>query len=156
MPEDSSRVLVICIGNALAADDGAGSAVYEELRRSRLPDGVRLLFLGLGGVDILEHLDGEEALLVVDAVQLGGEPGTVHVLDWTDIPEMGPRPVSGHGIGVREAIELGKRLYPEKMPQKISLVGIEGLCFDQLGVDLTDKVREAVPRAAAAVISLAG
>ena len=154
MSEDNFTAVVICIGNALAADDGAGSAVYEELRSSRLPDGTRLLFLGLGGVDILEHLEGERRLVVVDAVQIGGAPGTVHVLDWTAIPQMGPRSVSGHGIGVREAIELGRRLYPEKIPREISLVGIEGLCFDQLGADLTEKVREAVPKAAAEVISL--
>lgn len=154
MSEDKSGALIICIGNALAADDGAGSAVYEELQRSRLPQGVRLCFLGLGGIDILDQLEGEERLVVVDAVQLGGDPGTVHVLDWQDIPEMGPRPVSGHGIGVREAVELGKRLYPERMPREISLVGIEGQCFDQLGVSLTIEVKNAVPRAAAAVIRL--
>ena len=37
---------------------------------------------------------------------------------------------------------------------EISLVGIEGLCFDLLGSTLTEKVREAVPKAAAEVISL--
>lgn len=147
-------MLVICIGNALAADDGAGNAVYEELLGRELPGDIRLLFLGLGGIDILDHLDGEETLLVVDAVQLGGDPGTVHLLDWQDIPEMGPRPVSGHGIGIREAIELGRRLYPEKIPPNISLVGIEGLCFDQLGVGLTAEVKAAVPKAAEAVLSL--
>ncbi len=85
--------LIICIGNALAADDGAGAGVYEELERTGLPKGTRLCFLGLGGLDLLEELAGEHQLIVVDAVQLGGDAGTVHVLDWQDIPVMGPRPV---------------------------------------------------------------
>lgn len=147
--------LIICIGNALAADDGAGAGVFEELERAGLPDGTRLRFLGLGGLDLLDQLAGEDQLIVVDAVQLGGPVGTVHVMDWHDIPVMGPRPVSGHGIGVREAIEVGRRLYPERVPEHIVLVGIEGAVFDQLGVPLSDEVRQAVPRAVKAVMKLA-
>lgn len=149
------NTLIICIGNALAADDGAGAGVFEELERAGLPEGTRLRFLGLGGLDLLDELAGEKQLIVVDAVQLGGAVGTVHVLDWHDIPEMGPRPVSGHGIGVREAIEVGRRLYPERVPEHIVLVGIEGEVFDQLGIPLSEKVREAVPRATDTIIKLA-
>jgi hydrogenase maturation protease len=146
--------LIICIGNALAADDGAGAVVYEELERTGLPEQTRLCFLGLGGLDLLDELAGEQQLIVVDAVQLGGDVGTVHILDWQNIPAMGPRPVSGHGIGVREAIEVGRRLYPEKVPDTIVLVGIEGAVFDQLGVPLSEEVRLAVPRAVKSIIQL--
>jgi hydrogenase maturation protease len=140
--------LVICIGNALIADDGAGQAVYERLLETSLPDNVRLRFLGLGGMDLLEEIDGEEILVVVDGVQLGGEPGTIHLLDWEHLPRMDLRPVSGHGIGICEAIAVGKRLYPERVPENIFLVGIEGQCFDQLGKGLTKEVAGAVAKAA--------
>lgn len=146
--------LIVCIGNELVADDGLGQVVYEHLCRSRLPEGTRLRFLGLGGIDLLEEVAGEESLIVVDAVQLGDAPGTVHVLDWSALPYREPRPVSGHGIGVREAVEVGRRLYPERAPQNIYLVGVEGKCFDQLGEGLTDEVAAAVPQAVAAVLRL--
>ena len=129
-------------------------AVYAELEQSRLPAGTRLCYLGLGGIDLLEELEGEERLIVVDAVQLGSVPGTVHILDWEGLPYMEPRPVSGHGIGIREAIEVGRRLYPENSPEHIHLVGIEGRCFDQLGQGLTAEVAAAVPVAVAAVLQL--
>lgn len=145
---------MVCIGNDLVADDGVGKAVHAGLEKSRLPAGTRLEYLGLGGIDLLEELDGEERLVVVDAVQLDCLPGTVHVLDWAGLPYMEPRPVSGHGIGIREAIEVGRRLYPEKSPQHIHLVGIEGQCFDQLGQGLTAEVAAAVPVAVAAVLRL--
>lgn len=137
--------LVVCIGNRLAGDDGVGASICDELAGIGMPDEARLLFLGLGGLDILDHLQGEELMVVVDAVQLGRTPGTVHVLDWQDIPVTGTRPVSGHGIGIREAIEVGRRLYADRMPEKIVLVGIEGEVFDQLGVPLSGKVQAAVP-----------
>jgi hydrogenase maturation protease len=70
------------------------------------------------------------------------------------LPAIRPRPVSGHGIGIREAIAVGKKLYPERVPEKIYLVGIEGSCFNPLGVGLTAEVARAVPVAVAAVVSL--
>lgn len=152
----SRRVLVVCIGNELVADDGVGWVVYQELRRLELPQGVRLVFLGLGGIDLLEELDGEELLLVVDGVQLGAPPGTVHRLGWEDLPQAPARPVSGHGIGVREAITIGRRLYPQRVPAETRLIGIEGRCFDRLGQGLSPEVAGAVPEAVGIVASLAG
>jgi len=149
-----TSTLIVCLGNPLAADDGAGHAVYQELRRMPLPEGVRLCFVGLGGIDLLEELAGERRLIVVDAVQLGAAPGTVHVLSWERLPVRQLRPVSGHGIGIREAIEVGRRLYPERMPESISLVGIEGGCFDQLRERLSGEVAAAVVPATAAVRDL--
>jgi hydrogenase maturation protease len=149
-----ATALIVCIGNDLVADDGVGKAVYDSLKENHLPEGTRLSFLGLGGIDLLEEVDGEELLVVVDAVQLGATPGTVHVLGWDALPVMEPRPVSGHGIGVREAIEVGRRLYPERTPQRIYLVGVEGLVFDQLGQGLSVEIEAAVPKAVASVLHL--
>jgi hydrogenase maturation protease len=139
--------LIVCIGNDLAADDGVGHAVYHALEKVELPEGTRLKLLGVGGIDLLAVTEGEDNLVVVDAVQFGAAPGTLHVLDWEQLPCGEPRPVSGHGIGIREAIEIGWRLYPEKTPRHVHLVGIEGKCFDLLGVKLSVEVADAVEEA---------
>lgn len=141
------RSLVICIGNDLVADDGVGSKIYQELLAKDLPCSVRLLFLGLGGLDLIEEMEGEENLIVVDAVQFGVAVGTVHNIAWKDLPHMENRPVSGHGIGVREALDICKRLYPERMPKKCALIGIEGSCFNELGGSLSPAVASSVPQA---------
>lgn len=151
-----SSALVVCIGNDLAADDGVGREIFLQLSQEVLPEGVRLSFLGLGGIDLIEQLEGEEKLIVVDAVQFGVEVGSVHLLDWDSLPHMAPRPVSGHGIGVREAVEVCKRLYPERVPQKTWLVGIEGGCFDELGGSLSPEVKKAVPEAIRIILRLIG
>ena len=151
---NGDRTLIVCIGNELAADDGVGRAVYERLQEQPLPDKVRLSFLGLGGIDLLEELAGEELLIVVDGVQLGSPAGTVHRLGWDQLPAMPPRPVSGHGIGIREALGVGTILYPERVPQHIYLIGIEGSCFNRLGGGLTEAVARAVPEAVAVIMAL--
>ncbi|MHB9114347.1 MAG: hydrogenase maturation protease [Thermoleophilia bacterium] len=151
----SARALIACVGNDLVADDAAGCAVCDLLEESPLPEGIRLLRVGVMGVALLDELQGEELLVVVDAVQLGGAAGTVHVLEWEALPAAG-QAVTGHGIGVREALEVGRLLYPERMPRRVVLVGIEGRCFDGLGEPLTDAVAAAVGPGAAPALELVG
>ncbi len=148
------RTLVVCIGNDLVADDGVGHEIYRQLSKRALPRCVRVCLLGLGGIDLIDRLDGEELLIVVDAVQLGQPVGTVRVLPWDDIPASDLRPVSGHGIGVREAVQVCRQLYPEKAAGTVYLVGVEGGCFNEVGAGLTDAVRRAVPEAVERIVGL--
>lgn len=74
------RVLVACFGNLLRGDDGFASAVYRLLKDPPPPTGVELLEVGIGGIHLVhELLDGVDVLVVVDAVDLGRDPGTVVV-----------------------------------------------------------------------------
>lgn len=148
------RSLIVCIGNDLVADDAAGHVLYHLLRERALPAGARLVLLGTGGIDLLDVLDGEELLIVVDAVQLGAAPGTVHLLDWEHIPANELRPVSGHGIGVKEAVQVCRQLYPERAAAVVRLVGVEGRCFDRVGAGLSPEVAAALPQAVEAVVGL--
>lgn len=149
----SANALIICIGNDLVADDGVGHVVYDELLRRDLPEGTRLKLLGLGGMALLGEFTGEDLLIVVDAVQFGVPPGTIHILDWEDLPESGSH-VSCHGIGIREAIEVSRKLYPENTPKSVCLVGIEGQCFDQLGQGLTLEVSASIPSVVDAIMGI--
>jgi hydrogenase maturation protease len=148
------EVLIVCAGNSLLADDAAGCEVFDRLSRVSLPDGVRLEKLGCVGIGLLEYFDAQEFMVVVDAVHLGAAPGTVHLLDWDTLPAAFPAPVSAHGVHLREAIEVARRLQPSSAPKRAVLVGIEGACFDQVGAALTPAVADAVPRAAQVVLGL--
>lgn len=148
------RSLIVCIGNDLVADDAVGHALYHLLTAAELDNDVRLCLLGVGGLAVIDELDGEDLLIVVDAVQLGAVPGAVHVLGWDQIPASEMRPVSGHGIGVREALQVCKRLYPEKAPTEIYLVGVEGVCFNKVGAGLSPAVKKALPFAVEAISQL--
>lgn len=141
-----------CIGNELVADDAVGYALYRLLQAEPLPATVRVEFCGVGGIALLDLLTGQEDLLVVvDAVQFGDQPGTVHCLNWEQLPALGGSAISAHGIGLKEAVSIGRTLYPERMPRQVLLVGVEGCCFDQLGGEMTPEVAAALPRALAAV-----
>jgi len=72
------NAIVACFGNVLRADDGVGPAVAAALSTESLPEGVRVLEVGIGGIHLVQELlSRTDVLLVVDAVDLGRAPGTV-------------------------------------------------------------------------------
>lgn len=150
MPTSDRRTVVVCLGNELVADDAAGFEVY--LRLAPLAS-ARLEYCGVGGLDLLPLIQGETDLVVVDAVQLGARPGTVHLLPWDRLPATGIG-ISAHQVGLREAIEIGRILYPAQMPEQVTLVGIEGCCFNLTRDFMTWEVAQAIEVAAARVREL--
>lgn len=79
----TDRVVVAGFGNVLRRDDGFGMAVLDALAATTLPDHVELMDVGIGGIHLVQNLLGAPAdiLVVLDAVELGREPGTVVVVD---------------------------------------------------------------------------
>lgn len=145
------KVLVVCLGNDLVADDAAGCLVHEHLGRAALPEGVRLMLLGIGGIRLLDDLDGEDLLVICDAVRFGAAPGTLHRIDWHDLPSLDSPAVSAHGIGLVEVMRIAEVLFPERLPKRAVLIGVEGGCFDLVGAP-TPAVLAAIEPAAALVL----
>jgi len=144
-----TSALVVCIGNELIADDAIGYEIFNILKGMALPDNARIEFSGVGGLALLDLLNGDEKmLLVVDAVQFGAPAGTIHCLDWDMLPSFGNSSISVHGIGLKETIDIGKALYPERIPPSIILVGIEGRCFNRMRDAMTPETAAAADKAA--------
>jgi hydrogenase maturation protease len=76
------RILVAGIGNIFLGDDGFGVEVVRRLGGRALPEGVRVVDFGIRGFDLvcalLEDYDG---IILVDATQRGGRPGTLSVIE---------------------------------------------------------------------------
>lgn len=76
------RVLVAGTGNDLRQDDGFGIAVVRRFEEDDVPEGVQVYESGIAGIGLVQELmDGYEALIIVDATDRGGEPGTVYLLE---------------------------------------------------------------------------
>jgi hydrogenase maturation protease len=68
-------VLILGLGNPLQRDDGVGCRVIEELERRSLPPGVEVLDAGTPGIGLLNLLEGRQRVLIVDAAEMGRQPG---------------------------------------------------------------------------------
>jgi hydrogenase maturation protease len=76
------RILIAGIGNIFFGDDAFGVELVRRLVGQALPEGVRVVDFGIRGIDLAYALtDGCDAAILVDAVQRGGEPGTLYVIE---------------------------------------------------------------------------
>jgi hydrogenase maturation protease len=75
VPTLSEDVLVLGIGNPLMGDDGVGIRVIEILKQEPLPAGTQVEEAGLPGWGLPAWFEGRSSVILVDAVQMGREPG---------------------------------------------------------------------------------
>lgn len=78
----NGKILVGCIGNMFFGDDAFGVAVANRLAKSRLPEAVSVVDFGIRSYDLAYALMEEwELVILVDALQEGGTPGTLYVFE---------------------------------------------------------------------------
>lgn len=83
------RVLIAGVGNVLRGDDGFGVAVARRLADATLPEDVRVVETGIGGVALIHELaDGFDVLVVADAVDRDRVPGTIMIIE-PDVVDVG-------------------------------------------------------------------
>jgi hydrogenase maturation protease len=142
----SARVLVVGCGTP-TGDDAAGPAVVARLEAEGVPADVRL-GVAAGGHQLLDLLDGEAALVLVDAIASGAPPGRVHRIPWPDRRLASLGPGSTHDFGPMAALALAEVL--GLLPARVVALGVE-LADATPGAPMSDVVAAAVPALAAAV-----
>ena len=145
------RAVVACFGNVLRADDGVGPAVAQALLSEPLPDGVRVLEVGIGGIHLVQELlGGVDVLLVVDAVDLGRPAGSV-VVQRPDVLDVGTLPVDRRRDELADmhlatpARALMVALGLGVLPPTTLVVGVQTTDTEEPRHGLSDLTRRAVP-----------
>ena len=144
------RVLIAGVGNVLRGDDAFGVEVARRLFAETLPESVRVVETGIGGIALIHELqDGWDALVVVDAVDRGRPPGTVMMIE--------PEVVDVEQLSFGEKRDLLADMHlatPERalmlaralgvLPPRLLLVGCQPLDVEPLGQGLSAPVAAAV------------
>lgn len=118
---------IIGIGNDFRQDDGVGPAVVRRLK-ARAAGQVEIAEHDGDATSLLDAWDGAPRVVLVDAVQSGADPGTIHRVDVHAAPlPKGLAWYSSHSLSVPEAVILARRL--DSLPQALLIYGIEGRCF---------------------------
>ena len=141
------ETLVLGIGNVLWADEGFGIRAVEALNaRYTFPEDVRLMDGGTQGIYLLPWVQSADKLLILDAVDYGMAPGTLHLVLDDDVPRyMGVRKVSMHQAGFQEVLASAR--LTGQLPGRIALVGVQPELLDDYGGSLRPSVRARVPDA---------
>ena len=143
MPDSlSPRTLVLGVGNLLLSDEGVGVRVIERLAASvDVPDDVQIQDGGTLGLDLLYHLQGIENLIIVDAVEMGKQPGELLRMEGEDVPAFLSIKMSPHQIGIPDMLFAAK--LKDLYPRRVVLWGVQPASLYP-GLDLSPSVSEQV------------
>ena len=134
-------IKIIGIGNPFRSDDGIGRHITQQIRQYKLPN-VDIIEECGEGTSLMEQWNGEEYVIVIDAVSSGGTPGTIHrLVARTDRIPSNFFHYSSHTFGLAEAIELSQIL--GRIPENLIVYGVECNKFDD-GVGISKELRESV------------
>jgi hydrogenase maturation protease len=126
------KTLVLGLGNVLMNDDAAGVLVARNLEK-KYPETETLKIMDGGtlGLDLVTHLAGIEKLIIIDAVNVGLEPGTVVKIEGNDIDSVFENKLSPHQMGLKDILFAADLI--DCKPNEIVLFGIQyqSIQFDQ-------------------------
>lgn len=138
-------VSVVGIGNYILKDEGAGVHVINHLAEMQLPEQVSLIDGGTHSYDLVDFFCQADTLIIVDALQAGGEPGTIYRAPFEDL---GLKPeencVSLHQMHFIEAVQMVNLLGHHP---RIIVYGVEPKIIEW-GMELSPEVAAKVPRLA--------
>jgi hydrogenase maturation protease len=119
----TSDTVVIGIGNTILSDDGVGVHAARRLQHDpRLPAGVSILDGGTMGLELGPFVSDASRVLILDAVNTGGTPGTLSRMTGRDLLGT-PRGRSVHQLGVADLI--ATLALASTKPQDIVVLGLQ-------------------------------
>lgn len=137
MPPLASTPLILGLGNVLMSDDGVGvHAVRALIEEGLSPD--RCVEVGVAVLKAQDLLEEAGWVIVIDAIQAGGEPGTLYCMDGEDVALS--RRETLHDLSIAGLLAM----IPEARRPRVQIVGVEPGCLD-CGTTLSDAVAKAMP-----------
>jgi len=137
------RSLILGLGNDLLGDDGVGFVIARQAA-SQVPPTCDVVESGEAGLALLELLADYEQAVILDSIQTGAEPGTIHKLRRDDFAKIVAP--SAHYAGLPEVFDLGERI-GVKLPSRLLVIAVEVEDPFSFSETLTPKVENAVPAA---------
>lgn len=118
------RKLVVGLGNILLKDDGVGVRCVEYLRSQGLVRDFKVIEGATLGFDLLEEMKEFDRVVLVDAVDMGKEPGYIASFGAEELLKIvGEKKFSLHEFSLVDVIQLGKQLGYRL--DKVRIVGIQ-------------------------------
>jgi hydrogenase maturation protease len=135
------------LGNPILGDDAVGWRIAETVRE-RLGEStpeIEVDCASLGGLALMERLEGYQRALLVDAIHTGkAPPGTLHQLSLEDLPSRYAN--SAHDVSFKQSIEMGRSL-GVSLPGEIRILAVEIEEQWELKEGLSAEVEEGMKKA---------
>jgi hydrogenase maturation protease len=150
MTERGAGTVVIGLGNPIMGDDGFGLAVLQRLREGwSIPPEVELVDGGTWGLTLLPIFESAQRILVLDAIETGGPPGTMARLRREDLPAALALRTSPHQIDLIDVLALA-RLRGTLTAEVIAIGAQPGVIA--MATELSPALQAVVPATAIAAV----
>jgi hydrogenase maturation protease len=137
----SKKRMILGVGNDILTDDAIGPKTVKALEKKYSLPGFEYHTTTLGGLDILEFINGYDWVVFIDAIKTkGGIPGSVYEFTPEDFKET-LHLTNIHDISFLTAIELGKQL-GLKIPDIMHIFAIEIIEDRVFGDEFTPPLQE--------------
>jgi hydrogenase maturation protease len=134
-----AKNLVLGVGNLLLSDEGVGiHAIRRLLETRQLPEDVEIVDGGTAGLNLLYYLEGVDRLVIIDAVETGGQPGTMVRIAGDKVPAYMAMKVSPHEITLPDFLAAAK--LRDLYPQEVIIWGIQPGSLE-VGIDLSSNLQ---------------
>lgn len=121
--ERADKVVVLGVGNLLLGDEGVGVHLIQKLREMEIDERIELVDGGTSLLDFIPQREDVSKLIIVDAIKLGGKPGTTYKICVDDsLLEGAKGMISLHQLGVVETLAIAQKM--GKLPHTV-IIGIE-------------------------------
>jgi hydrogenase maturation protease len=141
------NTLILGMGNLLLCDEGVGVHVARALAQRDLPPNVAVVEGGTAFLDVLPDIEKADRILLVDAMEGGGAPGSVYRVPFDQCrhPEM---LASLHGFDLSRVLFMaGSNRAPE-----VTVFGVEPARIEW-GTDLSPVIRKVLPAVERAILN---
>ena len=153
-----AQILVAGVGNIFLRDDGFGGEVIKRLEDMQLPEGMRVLDFGTGGLELAyEVMRGYDALILVDVSRQGGEPGTLYLMEVDEQSIDGriedEQPLDPHAMDPQGVLRFVR--YVGGWPGQVMVIACEPELVGEIGMGLTKSVEGVLDEAVKLVLETA-
>lgn len=141
------KTLILGMGNLLLCDEGVGVHVARALAQRSLPPDVAVVEAGTAFLDVLPDIEKADRILLIDAMEGGGAPGSVYRMPFDQClhPEM---LASLHGFDLSRVLYMaGSDRRPE-----VTVFGVEPARIEW-GVELSETVQRSIPAVEEAILN---
>jgi hydrogenase maturation protease len=106
----TGNALVLGIGNVLLGDDGAGVKLVERLRSELGTEAATFIDGGTIGFALLSYVEATDSMLVVDAAELNGLPGTIALFEGSAMDRLlaSVRRRTVHEVGLIDLLDMAR------------------------------------------------
>ena len=151
------KTLVLGLGNTILGDDGVGVHVAQAVAAGLDGGNVDVIDTNMDGLNLFDFILGYDKLVVIDAIVTEkGEVGEIYRLKPEEIYEPCGSAISPHHFTLATTIELGRRLFPAEIPREVIVFAVKTRDASEITEQMTDDVKQAVPKAADLVLKEIG